>query len=183
MIQKMLIGVPMKKNLKSAVVVFALLIPSMLAYQVQAKAQSFSLTVAVASTRTLASNSTPVVSASTAAGGTTTTSLGTYSVALVAYTSPYTVTVAMTQLTATGGLIPFAAMTYQPGALGWTNGGTSAATASNQPFASSSAVTPISVTTSDVSTTSMSWTPFLQVVVPGSQPTGVYTATITHSLS
>jgi hypothetical protein len=183
MIQKMLIGVPMKKNLKSAVVVFALLIPSMLAYQVQAKAQSFSLTVAVASTRTLASNSTPVVSASTAAGGTTTTSLGTYSVALVAYTSPYTVTVAMTQLTATGGSIPFTAMTYLPGTILWTTPGTSAATASNQAFSSTSAVTPISVTTSDASTTSMSWIPQLSVIVPGGQAIGIYTATITHSLS
>ena len=163
--------------------VFALLVPMMLAYQVQAKAQSFSLTIGVTSTRTLASNATPVVSISTTAGGTTTTSLGAYSVALVAYTSPYTVSVAMTQLTASGGLIPFAAMTYLPGTIGWTTAGTSAATASNQPFASTTAVVPITVTTSDASTTSMSWTPQLSVVVPGSQATGVYTATITHSLS
>jgi hypothetical protein len=89
----------------------------------------------------------------------------------------------MTQLTASGGSIPFAAMTYIPGAMGWTTPGTSAATATNQPFASVSAVTPISVTTSDASTTSMSWTPQLSVVVPGSQATGIYSATITHSLS
>jgi hypothetical protein len=173
----------MKVNLKTTVAVVVSLLVSSQGFQSQANAQSFSMTVALASTRVLASNSVPVTSVSTAAGGTTLTSLGNYSVALVNYNSPYNVSVAMTQLTATGGSIPFTAMTYLPGTILWTTPGTSAATASNQAFSSTSAVTPISVTTSDASTTSMSWIPQLSVIVPGGQAIGIYTATITHSLS
>ena len=173
----------MKVNLKSVVVVIGLLATPMLGYQVQANAQSFTMTVGLASTRLLASNDTPVVSATATAGGTTVTSLGSYSVALVNYSSPYNVSVAMKQLTAGGASIPFSAMTYLPGVIGWTTTGTSLATSIDRLFASAAAVVPIAVTTSDASTTSMSWTPQLSVVVPVSQATGIYTARITHSLS
>jgi hypothetical protein len=170
----------MKRNSKVLLIVIALLLPWM---QVQANAQNFNLQVSVLPSRTLISNLVAATSTPTTAGGTTTTSLGSYSVSLVNYSSAYNVAVTMTQLTSGSDTVPFAAMSYLPGSMTWTNGLTSAATSTNRTFASATAVVPIAVTTSDAGTLSMSWIPSLTVVVPGSQATGTYTATITHSLS
>lgn len=169
----------MKKNLKTILVISALLTPWM---QVQANAQDFNLAITLLPTRTLASSLTAPTGAANP-GGTVSTSLGAYSVVLVSYTSPYTVSVAMSQLTSSPNLIPWASVTYVPGSMTWVIPATSAATSTNLAFASVDAVVPISVTKSDAATTSMSWVPSLSVVVPGSQAAGVYTATVTHSLS
>jgi hypothetical protein len=174
----------MKKYLKLCFTVLVLLLPSMFFYQVHASAaQTFNLPVSVASTHALACDVAAATSTSTNAGSTSNTSLGVCSVSLVAYTAPYTVTVAMTQLTSAGVTIPFNAVTYNPGSLTWITVTPSTATATNQTFASSAAVTPISVSVSDTSALSMTWTPRLAVIVPVGQATGIYTATITHSLT
>lgn len=171
----------MKKNPRFYLAIVALLIPIIQLQQVPANAQSFSLLVAVTPTRTLVCSST-AISTSTTAGGTTGNTLGACIVSLVSYTSPYKVTVQMAQLTSGSNLIPFSAVSYLPGALSWSAQSLSAATTSNVIFSSTAPIETISVSNSDASTLSMSWTPALSVVVPNGQATGLYTATITHSL-